>query len=102
MMKTDSVQVPGEEASFDDLVNELIQIGKEVKNRKDSSSGYLYLDFRRNTQKHPRAHKIGELLNERGGIELMRKAHSVVRERLGKIPARELEVCWGYIGDWLP
>jgi hypothetical protein len=102
MMDTESMQVPNEEVSFDDLMIELMQIGKDVKNRRDSSSGYLYLDFHRNTQKHTRAQKIGELLYERGGIELMRKAHALVRERLGKIQARELEVCWGYIGDWLP
>ena len=54
---------------------------------------------------HKRAHEIGKLLNELGGLILMQQvAKNVVTElqqRQDKNVARELEYCWNNIGDWL-
>jgi ankyrin repeat protein len=45
--------------------------------------------------------QIGRALDERGGIALMLEAHRVVSERLGGTAARELEVAWDGIGEWM-
>ena len=49
---------------------------------------------------HKRARRIGSLLNFQGGMELMRKAHSIVENKYGKTAGRELESCWDGIGEW--
>lgn len=81
----------------DRLVEELIEIGK--------TDGYLSMrpggKFNE-TNKHIRARQIGQELNKRGGMDLMKAANYAVRARLGGVPARELEAAWGYIGNWLP
>ncbi|MFD4443717.1 WD40 repeat domain-containing protein [Nocardia sp. NPDC058519] len=50
-----------------------------------------------------RAVEIGQQLNEEGGINLMRAVHAAVASRIRLIPgrARELEMAWSGIGDWL-
>lgn len=49
------------------------------------------------TQLEPRATKIGEELNQRGGLPEMQRLF----EKLGSIRgARTLEMHWGGIGDW--
>jgi len=54
---------------------------------------------------HKRAHEIGKLLNELGGLILMQQVAKTVvtelRKRQDKDVARELEYCWNNIGDWL-
>jgi len=56
--------------------------------------------------KNKRAVEIGEKVNDMGGIELMRKVADRVLAMPGlsrnSASARELEVAWGYIGEWLP
>jgi HEAT repeat protein len=77
------------------LTEELISIGIQI--------GYLSMeDDNAFDERHRniRARQIGMRLNEMGGIELMREVGLVVGEVLGK--GRELEVAWGYIGNWLP
>ena len=46
---------------------------------------------------------IGEEINSRFGFTGMKYICNLMRgsERLGKIPARELEMAWHGIGDWL-
>jgi len=44
---------------------------------------------------------IGRELNARGGNDLMLEAYEVVRARLGGTAARELEVAWDGIGEWM-
>ena len=48
----------------------------------------------------PETIQIGEKLNEINGIELMRKAHTMVHKKCGSMPARNLEVAWHKIGEW--
>ena len=43
----------------------------------------------------------GRKLNERGGNKLMLSAHAEVAQRLGGVAARELEVAWDGIGEWM-
>ena len=51
---------------------------------------------------HTRARKIGERLDEVGGLELMQAARSHVRRKLKPILAEHLDYCWQDIGDWQP
>lgn len=90
------------EASFNKYIKELIQIGRNVKKSADSSSGFLYLDNKREAKPDVRARQIGEIFNKQGGIEMMRRARVIVGEKLGNISARELDFCWAYIGLWAP
>ncbi|HLX60146.1 MAG TPA: hypothetical protein VKX17_02575 [Planctomycetota bacterium] len=45
--------------------------------------------------------EVGRELNSRGGMKLMLAAHDAVRNRLGGVAARELEVAWDGIGEWM-
>lgn len=47
-----------------------------------------------------RVRRIGEALDKAGGMDLMLQAHAVVRQNLGGVRARELEVAWDGVGDW--
>jgi len=81
---------------IDPLVTELIEIGL--------SDGFLSAQlcdkFNENRQ-HMGARRIGQLLNEKGGKELMQAVWYRVRDRLGPGLGSELEECWHEIGDWL-
>lgn len=81
---------------FDRLVAELIEIGKTDSYVSTVPGG----KFDEN-RKHIRAREIGKILNERGGIDLMRAAYYRVLAALPE-EACLLELAWGYIGDWLP
>ncbi|WP_033295871.1 hypothetical protein [Amycolatopsis jejuensis] len=67
---------------LDPLVRELIDMGYE--------SGYL---------DNPRARKIGELLNSRGGLGLMQDVYYEVLN-WHFVTARELQRAWHGVGDW--
>ncbi len=86
---------------FDELVEELVRIGAAVKDPTYSSSGYLAKDSGDNITRDPRAREIGQRLHEMGEMTMMQRAHQVVKDRLGRLPARELEACWGGVGNWL-
>lgn len=45
--------------------------------------------------------EVGRELNARGGNKLMLAAHAAVRARLGGVAARELEMAWDGIGEWM-
>lgn len=49
---------------------------------------------------HIRSRKIGERLNEIGGLELMQAARSHIRRKLKPILAEHLDYCWQDIGGW--
>ncbi len=86
---------------FDQLVEELVKIGRAVEDPKFSSSGFLRKRETAEEDRHPRAREIGERLNIMGGWGLMSKANQHVERILGPIPAKELSWVWHRIGDWL-
>jgi|GEM_PF-414451 len=79
----------------DRLVTELIQIGR-TDDYLSMTPGVKFNEYRRNI----RACEIGEVLNERGGMDLMQAAYYRVRAAL-PVKARALECAWGGIGEWL-
>lgn len=77
------------------LKAELIEIGRHEGYISEPSEKY---DEHHN---HKRARQIGEMLDDIGGMELMREVHSgVAQEFRGSARARELESCWGGVGHW--
>lgn len=48
------------------------------------------------------ARKIGERLDELGGLALMQAARAHVKGKLDPILAEHLDYCWQDIGDWQP
>lgn len=76
------------EAEIGTLIEELIQLGRSNKFLIENSGGH-------------RTREIGEILDRKGGMDLMRFAHSRVDRVLGGGLARELEVAWDSIGGWL-
>lgn len=51
---------------------------------------------------HTRAKKIGQRINEIGGIELMQAVRTYVKRKLKPVLAEHLDYCWQDIGDWQP
>ena len=78
---------------IDPLVQELISMGSTV-GFISSEKGGAFNDHCRNV----RALAIGALLNEKGGMPLMQAVAYRIKSALGR--GRDLEVCWGGIGDW--
>jgi len=79
------------------LLAELVKIGKQDD----------YLSLRPGAPfnghcHHTGARKIGERLNEIGGIKLMQAARSHVKRKLKPVMAEHLDYCWSDIGDWQP
>jgi hypothetical protein len=77
--------------SADDLINELIAIGRV--------EGALLAP--RGSELRGRIQSVGTALNDIGGMELMLQAHATVRQSLGPVRARELEAAWDDVGSWL-
>ncbi len=50
---------------------------------------------------HTGARRIGERLNEIGGLELMQAARSHVKRKLKAVIAEHLDYAWQDIGEWL-
>ena len=86
-----------EKNEFRKLLEELIKIGK--------TDDFLSLQpggpFNARCH-HTGARKIGERLNEIGGIELMQAARAYVARKLKPILAEHLDHCWSNIGDGQP
>lgn len=74
-------------------IEELIRIGRKSVPDAHSASNFL-------GPAQERAREIGEDLNRAGGLQLMLKAHGIVRAELGNVAARELESAWDGIGEW--
>lgn len=77
--------------STEDLINELIAI--------ERTAGALLAP--RGSELRERIKSVGSALNDIGGMELMLEVHDVIRERLGRVRARELEAAWDGVGIWL-
>ena len=77
------------------LTAELIEIGR--REGYISNPGEKYDEH----HNHKRAREIGAILDDTGGMELMREVHSkIASEFRGSARARELESCWGGVGHW--
>ncbi len=86
----------------DQLIGELIAIGRPVKDASRERSGYLYFANKsgESVVRNARARRIGWWLHKVGGFKLMLAAHARVKEALGPGAARDLESCWGDVGEW--
>ena len=51
---------------------------------------------------HTGARRIGERLNQIGGLELMQAARGHVKQKLQPVMAEHLDYCWQDIGEWKP
>ncbi|KAG0054374.1 hypothetical protein BGZ83_011383 [Gryganskiella cystojenkinii] len=87
----DRAKNPSVIPSATDLITELIDVGL--------AEGALLGP--RGSEIRERVQSIGSALNDAGGKKLMLQAHKTVRDRLGVTRARELEVAWDGVGDWL-
>jgi hypothetical protein len=87
--KTDS------SSEISELINELIEIGKNYGFLSSVSGGKLN-DNGRNI----RAREIGARLHELGGFNLMQEVYYSIRNSLNVAHAAELEVAWKSIGLW--
>ena len=76
------------------LIQELVRIGRKGAPDHDSSSNFL-------STARGRAREIGQQLDQLAGREMMAAAHEVVRFDLGGVAARELELAWDGIGQWI-
>ena len=76
------------------LINELVEVGRKYP--PDGQSASRYLNAARS-----RAREIGQSLYEKGDNALMLFAHANVCATLGGVAARELEVAWNGIGEWM-
>jgi len=89
-------QLPQEEKQeVNHLLEELVKIGKLDDYLSTQPGGPFNVRCH-----HVRAHKIGERLNEIGGIELMQAARWHVKTKLKAVLAEHLDHCWKGIGDW--
>jgi len=86
---------------YESLVQELLEIGRQIKNPSYSASGYLYKDENGRPAKDERAQEIGSQLDSMGGMQMMQSAHEEVSMELGSVAARELESIWRGIGNWM-
>lgn len=87
-------------SEYEHLVEELVRIGRQVKDPTFSSSGFIRRRLLRSSI-DPRARKIGRKLNQMGGWEMMSKANKRVAATLGHLAAHDLSRAWHGIGDWL-
>lgn len=81
------------EAWFDEAVDKMVSIYREhPQGFVQGSGGAPEQELRR----------IGEMLNQRGGMDLMRAAHAEFASRCGVLgAARNLEFVWDGIGSWM-
>ena len=69
-------------AGFEQLVDELVEIGAAVEDRSYSASGFLARAFDDGSTRSARAREIGASLHELGGMDMMLRAHGLVKDRL--------------------
>lgn len=79
------------------FLEELVRIGKS----DDFLSTHPGGDFNVRCL-HRRARRIGQQINEIGGLELMWAARSHVKRKLTPVMAEHLDYCWQDIGEWQP
>jgi len=83
-------------ADLDRIVTKLAEIGK-IDGYTSNAPGGKFDEMCR----HIRTRQIGQLLNERGGIDLMKAVAYRVRAALSA-QARALEFAWAQIREWHP
>lgn len=84
-------KIPSVVPSAAELITELIDIGH--------AEGALLAPG--GSELRGRVRSIESALNDAGGKKLMLQAHEAVRGRFKPTIARELEVAWDGVGDWL-
>jgi hypothetical protein len=79
------------------LIEELIGIGKRDDYLSETPGGQFDLHCH-NTA----ARRIGQRLNELGGLDLMMAARQRIRKKLGMSLMSHLDYAWSNIGKWKP
>ncbi|MFN2304878.1 MAG: hypothetical protein ACK2TV_14195 [Anaerolineales bacterium] len=79
------------------LLSELVRIGKLDDYLSLQPGGPFDIHCH-----HVRARKIGERLNDIGGLALMQAARAHVKQKLKSNLAEHLDYCWQNIGEWQP
>jgi hypothetical protein len=77
------------------LLDELVKIGKLDDYLSLQPGGPFNVRCH-----HTGARKIGERLNEIGGLDLMWAARAYVKDKLKTTLAEHLDYCWQDIGEW--
>jgi len=91
-------QLPSaEKREVESLLTELVKIGK-LDDYLSLQPGHPF----NGRCHHTGARKIGERLNQMGGLELMQAARWHVKRKLKAVMAEHLDYCWQGIGDWQP
>jgi len=88
---------PHEKKEVNKLLDELVKIGKRDDFLSTQPGGPFNVRCH-----HVRARRIGERLNEIGGLELMHAARWHVKRKLKDVMAEHLDYCWQDIGEWQP
>lgn len=86
---------PEQKREVKPLLSELVRIGKLDDYLSTRPGGQFNIRCH-----HVRSRKIGERLNEIGGLELMQAARSQIKRKLKTAKAEHLDYCWQDIGDW--
>ena len=84
----------GNFADSDDLIQELVEIGKVAPGGPPNGGSHFL------KQANGRAREIGQTLSELGGLDLMLAARGAIQSRLGRSAAQELEAAWNGVGNW--
>ena len=79
------------------LIGKLIELGKKEGFLSEHPGGQF--DFRCHNIE---ARRIGQHLNELGGVELMMAARERIRRKLGMSSMSHLDYAWSDIGKWKP
>jgi len=79
------------------LITELIGVGKKDGYLSEHPGGQF--DFRCHNLE---ARRIGQRLNELGGLELMLAVRERIRRKLGMTAISHLDYAWSDIGKWKP
>ena len=88
---------PASRQEAERLIEELIGVGRKDDYLSETSGGQFDLHCH-NTN----ARRIGQRLNELGGLELMMAARQRVRKKLGMSLMSHLDYAWSNIGQWKP
>jgi hypothetical protein len=88
---------PEKKKEVNKLLAELVKIGKLDDFLSTQPGGPF------NVRCHNvHARKIGQRLNEIGGLELMEAGRWHVKRKLKEVMAEHLDYCWQDIGEWQP
>lgn len=88
----------GAKPSRDDLVRELVSIGRSTLSAEGAYFRPEGEGVGPNKTWDRRTREIGELLHSLGGLHLMRGAHGEVQQKLGQRVAHDLSAQWHGVG----